>query len=98
MRFVRRILGLGLIAAGVVYLRGRRSALRAARGADARFDDNFGTSTPVDADLVAVATESGIADVDPTHLSHVAGEGIDPVRDRKAHEEIAEVRERLPRH
>ena len=51
----------------------------------------------VDEDMVAVATESGIADVDPEPLSHVAGEGIDLDRDVAAHEEIADLRERLPR-
>jgi hypothetical protein len=50
-----------------------------------------------DEDMVAVATESGIADVDPEPISHVAGEGIDLDRDIAAHEEIAELRERLPR-
>lgn len=80
------------------YVRGRRRALRAARGAEERFDDNFGTSVPSNENLVDVATKSGIADVDPTHLSHVAGEGIDPVRDREAHESIVETRDRMPRH
>ena len=67
------------------------------RGADARFDDNFGTSVPTNENLVEVATKSGIADVDPVPLSHVAGEGIDPTRDVKAHEDIAALRERMPR-
>jgi hypothetical protein len=51
----------------------------------------------VSEDMVAVATESGIADVDPEPISHVAGEGIDLDRDIAAHEEIADLRERLPR-
>ena len=51
----------------------------------------------LDEDLVAVATESGIADVDPEPLSHVAGEGIDLDRDVAAHQEITEQRDRLPR-
>ena len=71
---------------------------RDARGADARFDDSFGTSVPTNENLVEVATKSGIADVDPVPLSNVAGEGIDPTRDVKAHEDIVAVRERLPRH
>ena len=70
---------------------------RDARGADARFDD-FGTSVPTNENLVDIATKSGIADVDPVPLSHVAGEGIDPTRDVKAHEDIAALRDRLPRH
>lgn len=125
MRFVRKLLGLGLLAAGVVYLRGRRRALRATRGVDAtprgvdagpggvdagsggvdagprgrdaEPDDNTGASTAGAHDLADVATESGIADVDPEPLSHVAGEGIDPVRDVEAHEDVAALRERLPR-
>jgi hypothetical protein len=98
MRLVRKLLGIALLAGGVVYLRGRRKALAMARGADASFDNQFGTSVPVHEDLVDIATESGIADVDPEPLSHVAGEGIDPVRDVAAHDEIIEQRERLLRH
>lgn len=101
MKVVRKVLGFGLLAASIAFLRGRRRAQRLvhteARGADARFDDNFGTSVPTNENLVDVATKSGIADVDPEPLSHVAGEGIDPTRDVKAHEDIREVRERLPR-
>ena len=58
MRLVRKLLGFSLLAAGVVYLRGRRLALRTARGADVRFDDNFGTSAPANENLVEVATQS----------------------------------------
>jgi hypothetical protein len=39
---------------------------------------------------------TGIAEVDPVPLSHVAGEGIDLDRDVEAHSEIRELRERLP--
>jgi hypothetical protein len=98
MRFVRKLLGIALVAGGVVYLRGRRKALAMARGAEEAFDSQFGTSVTAHEDLVDVATGSGIADVDPVPLSHVAGEGIDPVRDTAAREEIALQRERLPRH
>jgi hypothetical protein len=52
----------------------------------------------LDDDLRAIATESGIANVDPEPISHVAGEGIDLDRDVAAHREIADLRERLPRH
>jgi hypothetical protein len=98
MRLVRKLLGFGLLAAGVVYLRGRRRALRTARGADVRFDDSVGTSVPVNENLVAVATQSGLANVDPVPLSHVAGEGIDLDADVQAHTELEELRERMPRH
>ncbi len=97
MRFLRRLLGAALLGAGVVYLRGRRKALAVAHRAEAAFDDQFGTSVPNEADLIEVATTSGIADVDPEPLSQVSGEGIDPVRDLAAHEDIKAVRDRLPR-
>jgi hypothetical protein len=112
MKLVRKLLGFGLLAASVLIVRSRRRALRpvpqhargadarfgdARLGADARFDDNVGTSVPTNENLVEVATKSGIADVDPEPLSHVAGEGIDPTRDVAAHEEIAQLRDRLPR-
>jgi hypothetical protein len=98
MRFVRKLLGIALVAGGVVYLRGRRKALAMARGSEESFDNQFGTSVPMHEDLVDVATHSGNADVDPEPLSQVAGEGIDPVRDVAAHDEIVDQRERLPRH
>ena len=102
MRIVRKVLGFGLLAASVAFVRGRRRAQRLvqseARGADARFDDNFGTSVPTNENLVDIATKSGIADVDPVPLSNVSGEGIDPTRDVAAHEDIKELRERMPRH
>lgn len=98
MRLIRKVLGFSLLAAGVVYLRGRRAALRAARGADVRSEDNFGTPAPTNEYLVDVATQSGIANVDPEPLSQVAGEGIDPVRDVAAQNELAALRERMPRH
>ncbi len=97
MKFVRKLLGIALLAGGVVYLRGRRKALAMARGSDEAFDNQFGTSVAVHEDLVDVATQSGIADVDPEPLSHVAGEGIDPIRDVAAKDEIVEQRDRLPR-
>ena len=61
-------------------------------------DPGFAALRELDDDLHAIATESGIANVDPEPLSHVAGEGIDLDRDIAAHREIAEQRERLPRH
>jgi len=96
MRFVRRLLAFGLLGAGVIYVRGRRAALRTARGADVRFDDSVGTSVPTNENLVDVATHSGIADVDPLPLSHIAGEGIDLDGDVLAHETLDELRGRLP--
>jgi hypothetical protein len=97
MRFVRNLLGMALLGAGVMFVRGRRKALSMARGADEKFDDNFGTSVPNDENLVDIATKSGIADVDPEPLTQISGEGIDPVRDLAAHDDIKAVRDRLPR-
>ena len=51
----------------------------------------------VDTDLRDVAIHSGISDVDPQYLSHVAGEGIDLDLDTAAHDVLVEVRERMPR-
>lgn len=50
----------------------------------------------IEEDLRVVATRSGIADVDPQPISHVAGEGIDLDRDLEAHESIKAVRDRMP--
>ncbi len=88
---------MSLLAVSVIVVRGRRRALRSARGADVRFDELVGTSIPTNEDLVEVATKSGIADVDPGPISHIAGEGVDPVRDLEAHGSIRMIRERLPR-
>lgn len=62
-------------------------------------DNSVGTSMPANENenLVDVATKSGIADVDPVPLSHVAGEGIDLEGDVKAHSELRDLRDRLPR-
>lgn len=47
-------------------------------------------------DARAMATESGIADVDPEQLTQPAGEGIDPDENARAHTEVKDLRERLP--
>jgi hypothetical protein len=54
MKFVRKLLGIALVSAGVVYLRGRRRALSMARGADQTLDDQVGTSAPTTEDLIDV--------------------------------------------
>lgn len=88
-----------MIAAAVML----KKLVRSRRGAhvtptdEASFGGDLATSALLSEDLVAVATESGIADVDPEPISHVAGEGIDLDRDVAAHEEIPEQRARLPR-
>lgn len=60
--------------------------------------EGFSAMAELDDNLHAIATDSGIANVDPEPISHVAGEGIDLDRDVAAHQEIAEQRERLARH
>ncbi|HUS29099.1 MAG TPA: hypothetical protein VMZ53_11330 [Kofleriaceae bacterium] len=60
------------------------------------WEDEHKLDKEIDDDMRDVATKSGIADVDPVPLSHVAGEGIDPDGDVNAHEEIREQRDRLP--
>ena len=49
-----------------------------------------------DADLVVVAVESGIADVDPEGLAQM-GEGIDLDANAAAHADVAAQRDRFPR-
>lgn len=77
----------------------RDEAISTASAESVDFDDNLGTSIPANENenLVDVATKSGIADVDPEPLSHVAGEGIDLDGDVKAHSELRDLRDRLPR-
>lgn len=85
----------GLIAAAVVL----KKLVRSRRGANVTPTDELGlgaTDFP-EPDLAAVATESGMANVDPVPLSQIAGEGIDLDRDIAAHQEIPELHERLPR-
>lgn len=84
----------GMIAAAVLLKR----LVRARRAMNATPTDEVGLGARdvLDEDMRAVATESGIADVDPEPISHVAGEGIDLDRDIAAHQEITDLRERLP--
>lgn len=60
------------------------------------WEDDGDLDREINEDLRNVATRSGIADVDPEPISHVAGEGIDLDRDVNAHEELREQRERMP--
>jgi hypothetical protein len=83
----------GTIAAAVVL----KKLVRFRRGKHATVEDVPDDVGDTVGDMVAVATESGIADVDPQPISHVAGEGIDLDRDVAAHEEITELRARIPR-
>jgi hypothetical protein len=47
-------------------------------------------------DVDAVARNSGIADVDPTPMTQIAGEGIDPEDNEKARTSVKDQRDRLP--
>jgi hypothetical protein len=93
-----------LLAAGVIV----KKLVRSRRAARTMPTDEIASSAPphdisynavaeLKKDLAVIASESGIANVDPEPISHVAGEGIDLDGDVRAHEEIAEQRARLPR-
>lgn len=85
----------GMIAAALVLKRLLRARRRVS--AVATTDEvGLGAHDVLDEDMRAVATESGIANVDPEPISHVAGEGIDLDRDIAAHQEIADLHDRLP--
>jgi hypothetical protein len=56
MKLFRKLLGMGLLAASIAYVRGRRRARGAAPEAEVRFDDLVGTSAPSNENLVQVAT------------------------------------------
>lgn len=93
----------GTIAAAVLlkmvvrYRRGKHGAHDEPLAGLAAVDPDGELTVATISELVAVATESGLAEVDPEPISHVAGEGIDLDRDIAAHEVIAELRARLPR-
>ena len=96
MRLATNILVAGGIIAAAVVL---KKVVRSRRGEHVTptGDLGLGASDLPGADLTAVATESGLANVDPEPISHVAGEGIDLDGDIAAHQEITEQRARLPR-
>jgi hypothetical protein len=79
--------GIGAIGAGLKYWRKHRGMSP---------EDLPIAGQMVDTDLRDVAMHSGIADVDPQYLSHVAGEGIDLDLDTAAHDVLVEVRDRMP--
>jgi hypothetical protein len=107
MKFLPNVIVAGGMIATAVVL---KKLVRSRRGAHATPTDETGFGrfagrndepgyealSALDDDLRAIATESGIADVDPEPISHVAGEGIDLERDVAAHREITDLRERLP--
>lgn len=81
--------GIGAVTAGMRYLRKMR--------AQEAPEDLPIAGQMVDTDLRDVAMHSGISDVDPQYLGHVAGEGIDLDLDTAAHDVLVEVRDRMPR-
>lgn len=107
MRLATNMIVVGGVIAAAVLL---KKLVRSRRGADVTPTDERGLGASdlpgpdlaavelTDTDMTAVATESGIANVDPVPLSQVVGEGIDLDRDIAAHQEIPELHDRLPRH
>jgi hypothetical protein len=90
MKLTTKLIGLGAIGAGVAYW--RKHAVRPLGP-----EENLPVAGQMtNTDLRDVATRSGIADVDPQPISHIAGEGIDLDGDIAAHDALTEVRERLP--
>ncbi|HEU4612689.1 MAG TPA: hypothetical protein VFS15_11455 [Kofleriaceae bacterium] len=107
MRLATNMIVVGGVIAAAVLL---KKLVRSRRGADVTPTDERGlgaSDLPVPdlagdelsgTDMTAVATESGIANVDPVPLSQVVGEGIDLDGDITAHQEISDLHDRLPRH
>jgi hypothetical protein len=48
-------------------------------------------------DATLIATNSGLASIDPQPITHVAGEGIVPGEDDQSRDNVQSVRDRLPR-
>lgn len=96
LKFPTNVVVVGGIIAAALVLKRLVRARRRVSAVPATDEAGLGAHDVLDEDMRAVATESGIADVDPEPLSHVAGEGIDLDRDIAAHEEIADLRDRLP--
>lgn len=96
-RFIK-LLVLGSVVAGVYQVL-RRAPQHTNLGGGV--EGRVGAGAPRDVvganieDAVLLATEAGIADVDPQPLSHVAGEGIDLDADVQAQTSVRDQRERL---
>lgn len=90
MKLTTKLIGLGAVGAGIAYWKKR--AVRPLAPEENLPVAGQMTSTH----LRDVATQSGIADVDPQPISHIAGEGIDLDGDIAAHDALKEVRERMP--
>lgn len=86
------ILGLAIFG-GVTLVERARGRLAQRRASELGVDDEDVT----DADLVVVAVESGIAELDPEGLETM-GEGIDREANEAAHDELRDLHDRLPRH
>jgi hypothetical protein len=100
MKLMTKLIVLGSVVAGAIYLDRRRRL----RSGDVEMEiaeeldelADYQDLADVE-DLMVVAVTSGIADVDPEALSQVAGEGIDQDANEAAHEDLQDLRERLPR-
>ena len=89
-RFKLAVLGLAVYG-GVMLVKRARARLEASA-----FEDVGDDPSITEADLVSVAVESGIADVDPEGLAQM-GEGIDLDANASAHADIKAQRDRFPR-
>lgn len=96
MRILKLVV-VGLAVVGAASLVQRARARLQARGAESEDTSIVGDDPSItDADLVVVAVESGIAEVDPEGLAQM-GEGIDLDANEAAHESVTEQRGRMPR-
>ena len=87
-----KLIVVGLAVYGAVMMVKRARARRGASAFEGVSDDPSIT----EADLVIVAVESGIAEVDPEGLMQM-GEGIDLDANAAAHEDMKAQRDRFPR-
>lgn len=96
LKFPTNVVVVGGIIAAALVLKRLVRVRRRAGASQASNEVGLGAHDVLGEDMRAVATASGLANVDPVPLSQVAGEGIDLDGDVAAHQEIADLRERLP--
>ena len=89
-RFKLVVLGLAVYG-GVMLVKRARARLEASA-----FEDVTDDPSITEAELVIVAVESGISDVDPEGLMQM-GEGIDLDANAAAHQDLQAQRDRFPR-
>ena len=89
-RFKLLVLGLAIYG-GAMLVKRAKTRIQASA-----FDDVGDDPSITEADLVIVAVESGIADVDPEGLAQM-GEGIDLEANEAAFSDVRDLRDRFPR-